>query len=125
MREHIQNAAIIVIENNLAIPSAVASAAVDIMITDVEAVLASRENERLHAVSPDEPLTHDELSYMLPRGDPALRNWLDLWIHRMKLTGELDRIRQKWLGASPLREGADLGLQKDSPAEAQFRLPLR
>jgi len=111
VREHIQNAAIIVIENNLAIPSAVASAEVDVMLTDnVEAVLASRENERLHAVSPDEPLTHDELAYMLPRGDPAFRNWLDLWIHQMKLTGELDRIHQKWLGASPPGNGVDLGL---------------
>ncbi len=116
VREHIQNAVIIVIENNLAIPNAVASAKVDVMITDnVEAVLAARENELLHAVSPDAPLTHDELSYMLPRGDPAFRNWLDLWIHRMKLTGELDRIRQKWLGAStppglPPRYGVDLGL---------------
>jgi len=110
VRKHIQNATIVVIENNLAIPSAVASAEVDVMLTDnVEAVLASRENERLHAVSPDEPLTHDELAYMLPRGDPAFRNWLDLWIHRMKLTGELDRIRQKWLGASSPGNGVDLG----------------
>ncbi|GMR24677.1 MAG: transporter substrate-binding domain-containing protein [Acidobacteriota bacterium] len=116
VRKHIRNAAIIVFENNLAIPSAVASAEVDVMLTDnVEAVLASRENERLHAVSPDEPLTRDELAYMLPRGDPAFRNWLDLWIHRMKLTGDLDRIRQKWLGASPSGSlppgnGVDLGL---------------
>ena len=111
VRKHIQNATIVVIENNLAIPNAVASAAVDVMLTDnVEAVLASRENDRLLAVSPDEPLTHDELAYMLPRGDPALRNWLDLWIHRMKLTGELDSIRQKWLGASSPGNGVDLGL---------------
>lgn len=111
VRKHIQNAAIVVIENNLAIPSAVASGEVDVMLTDnVEAVLASKGDERLLAVSPDEPLTHDELSYMLPRGDPAFRNWLDLWIHRMKLTGELDRIRQKWLGASSPGNGVDLGL---------------
>lgn len=111
VRSHIQNATIVVIENNLTIPSAVASAEVDVMLTDnVEAVLAARENERLLAVSPDEPLTHDELAYMLPRGDPAFRNWLDLWIHRMKLTGELDRIRQKWLGASSPGNGVNLSL---------------
>lgn len=112
VREHIKNAAIIVIENNLAIPGAVAAGDVDVMLTDnVEAVLVSRENDALYAVSPDAPLTHDELSYMLPRDDAALRDWLDLWVHRMKLTGELDRLREKWLGASPPRDGVDFGLR--------------
>lgn len=111
VRAHIRAAEIVVIEDNLSIPDAVADGRVDVMFTDnVEAVLASNENEQLHAVSPESPLTHDELSYMLPRDDPALRAWLDLWIHRMKLTGELERLRAKWLAASPPRDGVDLGL---------------
>ena len=126
VREHIQNATIIVIEDNLAIPSAVASAEVDVMLTDnVEAVLASRDDERLLAVSPDEPLTNDELAYMLPRGDPAFRNWLDLWIHRMKLTGDLDRIRpevargfiaREWSRARPGSSAAAAPPRPDSDA---------
>lgn len=104
VRERTRDAEIVIIENNLAIPAAVASGTVDVMITDnVEAVLASRENGALYAVSPDEPMTRDELSYVIPRGDQVFRNWLDLWLHRLELTGELDRLKDKWLGPeSPL-----------------------
>ena len=68
------------------------------MLTDnVEAVLVANRDPRLFAVSPDSPLTHDELSYMLPRDDAAFLDWVNLWLHQMALDGELERLREKWI----------------------------
>ena len=101
VRAHIRNATIVVIENNLEIPEAVARGKVDVMLTDnVEALLASGRDERLLAVSPESPLTHEELSYMLARDDPAFLDWVNLWLHQMKLSGELQRLRAKWIPSS-------------------------
>ena len=76
VRRTIERAEIVVIEDNLSIPEAVAAGRVDVMLTDnVEAVLVASRDPRLVAVSPDDPLTHDELSYMLPRDDDAFLNW--------------------------------------------------
>ncbi len=99
VRAHISKAEIVVIENNLAIPEAVATGRVDVMITDnVEAVLAARRDPRLHAVAPDRPLTSEELSYMIPRDDPVFLNWINLWLHQMELDGNLDSLRDRWTG---------------------------
>ena len=99
VRAYISKAEIVVIENNLAIPEAVATGGVDVMMTDnVEAVLAARRDPRLHAVAPDRPLTSEELSYMVPRDDPAFLNWINLWLHQMELDGELDRLRERSTG---------------------------
>jgi cyclohexadienyl dehydratase len=64
----------------------------------VEAVLAARKDPRLHAVAPDRPLTTEELSYMIPRDDPAFLNWINLWLHQMKASGKLERLRKRWTG---------------------------
>ncbi len=101
VREHIENAEIVVIEDNLSIPEAVASGRVDVMLTDnVEAVLVAALDPRLVAVSPDSPLTREELSYMLPRDDPAFLDWVNLWLHQMTLGRELERLREKWMTAA-------------------------
>ena len=34
---------------------------------------------------------------MVPRDDPAFLNWINLWLHQMKLDGELDRLRERWI----------------------------
>ena len=105
VRGHIHAAEIVVIEDNLSIPDAVATGRVDVMLTDnVEAVLVANQDSRLLAVLPDSPLSHDELGYMLPRDDPAFLNWVNLWVHRMALNGEFERLREKWIdgvSASP------------------------
>ncbi len=102
VRGHIHAAEIVVIEDNLSIPDAVATGRVDVMLTDnVEAVLVANQDSRLFAVLPDSPLSHDELSYMLPPRDSIFLNWVNLWLHQLRLTGELDRLRERWIsGAS-------------------------
>ena len=84
------------------------------MLTDnVEAVLVANEDPRLFAVQPDSPLSRDELGYMLPRDDPAFLNWVNLWVHRMVLNGEFERLREKWIdGASASRgQGSENSLE--------------
>ena len=114
VRERINTADIVVIEDNLSIPDAVAEGRVDVMLTDnVEAVLVANEDPRLFAVQPDSPLSRDELGYMLPRDDPAFLNWVNLWVHRMVLNGEFERLREKWIdGASASRgQGSENSLE--------------
>jgi cyclohexadienyl dehydratase len=101
VRGHIHAAEIVVIEDNLSIPDAVATGRVDVMLTDnVEAVLVANQDSRLFAVLPDSPLSHDELSYMLPAHDATFLNWVNLWLHQMRLTGELDRLRERWISGA-------------------------
>ncbi len=115
VRARIENAEIVVIEDNLSIPDAVASGRVDVMLTDnVEAVLVAAQDPRLVAVSPDSPLTHEELSYMLPRDDPAFLDWVNLWLHQMTLNRELERLREKWMTAAAARSG-----RRDSSAPTE------
>jgi ABC-type amino acid transport substrate-binding protein len=35
---------------------------------------------------------------MIPRDDPAFLNWINLWLHQMKASGELERLRKRWTG---------------------------
>ncbi|HBO89126.1 MAG TPA: cyclohexadienyl dehydratase [Acidobacteria bacterium] len=101
VRGHIHAAEIVVIEDNLSIPDAVATGRVDVMLTDnVEAVLVANQDSRLFAVLPDSPLSHDELSYMLPAHDATFLNWVNLWLHQMRLTGELDRLGERWISGA-------------------------
>ena len=103
VRASITRAQIVVIEDNLSIPDAVATGRVDVMVTDnVEAVLVASQDPRLAAVRPEAPLTREELSYMLPRDDEAFLNRVDAWLRQMRLDGELDRLRERWMtGAAP------------------------
>ncbi|HJO37476.1 MAG TPA: transporter substrate-binding domain-containing protein [Vicinamibacterales bacterium] len=108
VRVRITRATIVVIEDNLSIPDAVATGRVDVMVTDnVEAVLVAGEDPRLAAVSPDTPFTREALSYLLPRGDSALLERVNLWLRRMTATGELDRLRERWM-TDPASSGAAL-----------------
>ncbi len=38
-----------------------------------------------------------EMAWLLPRGDPALKAWMDQWFHLAKAGGDYDRITGKWL----------------------------
>ncbi len=85
---------------------------------NVEAVLVAALDPRLVAVSPDSPLTHEELSYMLPRDDPAFLAWVNLWLHQMTLGGELERLREKWMTAASSRSAGVAIVRPPSPPEA-------
>jgi len=61
---------------------------------------AARLQQRLHpelcAIHPDQPFDFSELAYLLPR-DPALKAWVDTWLHISAETGEQARLLAKWL----------------------------
>jgi len=97
LRATIKNANIVMIENNLEIPSHIISGKVDVMITDnVEAMLVASHSEKLIAVSPKQTFTHNDFGYMLARDDFAFLNWMNLWMHQMKEKGEFDKLKLKW-----------------------------
>jgi ABC-type amino acid transport substrate-binding protein len=50
-------------------------------------------------VSPDEPLTREDIGYMTVRDDQPFMNWLNLWLYQMQQKGTLDALRSKWIGA--------------------------
>ncbi|MDZ7759124.1 MAG: transporter substrate-binding domain-containing protein [Desulfovermiculus sp.] len=95
---NIQHAEVVVIPKSLDIPDKIAAGEVDVMITDnVEAMLVAAKRPEFFAVSPDNPFTRDDFGYMLPREDPALLNWLNLWIHQMHEKGNFDDLKEKWI----------------------------
>lgn len=98
VKAHIKNAQIVVIPKNLDIPAKIAAGEVDVMITDnVEAMLVAAHNDKLYAVSPDKTLTRDDFGYMVPRDDQPFLNWMNLFIHQMKVKGEFAKLKQKWI----------------------------
>src|SRR5881394_3067538 len=70
----------------------------DVMISEsVETIVQQKLRPGLCAVNPDKPLQYGEMAWLLPRGDPALKAWIDQWFHLAKAGGEYDRITGKWL----------------------------
>ena len=96
-RANLKQAEIVVFPNNAAIFDELAGSRADVMITDaVEARLQQRLHPELCAVHPDQPFDFSELAYLLPR-DPALKAWVDQWLHIQLETGEQKRLLAKWL----------------------------
>ena len=97
VRTHIQTAKIILVDDNLAIPSLIADRRADVMLTDnVEAILAAREDPRLVAVSADRPWTSESLGLMTNRDDQAFLNWLNLFLNQAEADGRLPALREKY-----------------------------
>ena len=96
-RANIKQAEIIVFPNNAAIFDEIGAGHADVMMTDaVETRLQQRLHPGLCAVHPDQPFNISELAYMLPR-DPALKAWVDQWLHMEDETGERQKLLAKWL----------------------------
>ena len=96
-RANLKQAEIVVFPNNAAIFDELVANHADVMLTDaVEARLQQRLHPELCAVHPDQPFDFSELAYLLPR-DPALKAWVDQWLHIQSETGEQKRLLAKWL----------------------------
>ncbi|MGE0491410.1 MAG: transporter substrate-binding domain-containing protein [Vulcanimicrobiota bacterium] len=96
-RAHLKKATIVVFEDNLSIPEAIATGKADVMFTDnIEARLVARRDQRLAAIRPDAPLTRETLGWMAPRDDQAFLNWLNLFLEQTELEGELERVKSVW-----------------------------
>jgi cyclohexadienyl dehydratase len=95
---NIKQATVVVIEKNLSIPEKIVAGEVDVMITDnVEAMIVSKQEPRLHAVDPENTYTKDDFGYLLPRDDQPWINYVNLWLDLAKLKGDLARLQQKWI----------------------------
>lgn len=96
-RANVKQAELIVFPNNAAIFDELVANHADVMMTDaVETRLQQRLHPELCAVHPDRPFNFSELAYLLPR-DPALKAWVDQWLHIQAETGERQHLLAKWL----------------------------
>lgn len=96
-RANLHRADIVVFPNNAAIFDELVAGHADLMLTDaVETRLQQKLHPELCAIHPDAPFDFAELAYLLPR-DPALKAYVDLWLHLQNETGETRRVMAKWL----------------------------
>jgi len=96
-RANLKQAEIVVFPNNATIFDELVANHADVMMTDaVETRLQHRLHPELCAVHPDQPFDFSELAYLLPR-DPALKAWVDQWLHIQSETGEQQTLLAKWL----------------------------
>ena len=97
-RANFKQAKIIIFNDNTTIFDEILKGNADVMISEsVEAIVQQKLRPGLCAVNPDKPLQYGEMAWLLPRGDPALKAWIDQWFHLAKAGGEYDRITGKWL----------------------------
>ncbi len=95
---HLHHAQIAVQPDNTKIFDALADGAADVMITDAS---EARLQEKLHpgalcAIHPGQPFDFAEKAYWMPP-DPALKAFVDQWLHIEKETGPFDALEAKWL----------------------------
>ncbi|MDT8911106.1 transporter substrate-binding domain-containing protein [Amycolatopsis sp. PS_44_ISF1] len=71
----------------------------DLMITDAsETRWQARQHPQLCAVHPDQPFTHEEKAYLLPRGEDGFRRFVDQWLADVREDGTHARAARSWLG---------------------------
>jgi cyclohexadienyl dehydratase len=97
-RARLHAAEIIVYPDNLTIFDELASGRADLMITDAS---ETRFQQKLHpgvlcAVHPDRPFDFAEKAYWMAP-DPALKAFVDQWLHQTIEQGAFDRLYAKWL----------------------------
>nr|6WUP_A Chain A, Ancestral cyclohexadienyl dehydratase, AncCDT-5 [synthetic construct] len=97
-RAHLKQAQITVYPDNVTIFQEIVAGRADVMMTDA---VETRYQQKLHpglcAVHVDKPFTHSEKAYLLPRGDPAFKAYVDQWLHQAMQSGTYQRIFDKWL----------------------------
>jgi cyclohexadienyl dehydratase len=97
-RALLHSAEIIVYPDNLSIFDELVKGRADVMITDAS---ETRFQQKLHpgvlcAVHPDRPFDFAEKAYWMAP-DPALKAFVDQWLHRAIEDGEFDRLYANWL----------------------------
>jgi cyclohexadienyl dehydratase len=97
-RARLHEAEVVVHADNTTIFDSLAGGEADVMITDAS---ETRLQAKLHpgalcAVHPDAPFDFAEKAYWMAQ-DPALKAFVDQWLHIMKENGQFDAIAAKWL----------------------------
>jgi cyclohexadienyl dehydratase len=96
-RAHFHSAQIAVYDDNLTIFDEIAKGAADVMITDAS---ETRFQQKLHAnvlcaIHPDKPFDFAEKAYWMAP-DPALKAFVDQWLHLSMENGSFAAIYAKW-----------------------------
>ena len=96
-RARLHAAEIVVYPDNLTIFDQLAAGRADLMITDAS---ETRFQAKLHpgvlcAIHPDQPYDFAEKAYWMAP-DPALKAFVDQWLHLAKEDGDFDALYAKW-----------------------------
>jgi cyclohexadienyl dehydratase len=98
VRANLPNAKVIVYNDNVTIFDQILQGKADVMISEsVETIVQQKSKPGLCAINPDKPLQYGEMSFLLPRGDVAMKAFFDTWLHLSKESGEYKRILAKWV----------------------------
>lgn len=98
VRANLPQAKVVVYQDNVTIFDEILKGNADVMISEsVETLVQQKLRPGLCAVNPDKPLQYGEMAYLLPRGDVAMKAWIDTWLHLAKESSEYGRIVDKWL----------------------------
>jgi len=96
-RANFKSAKIVIYNDNTTIFDEILKGNADVMISEsVETLTQQKAHPGLCAVNPDRPLQYGEMAYLLPRGDVAMKEWVDTWLHLSKASGEYDRLLANW-----------------------------
>lgn len=75
----------------------------DAMLTDYPMCMAAvSNNPDAGFVATFSTLTYEPISIAMPGNDPLFMNWTDNFVERLKATGTIDGLLQKWLGKPTL-----------------------
>ena len=123
-RARAPHATLVVHADNVTIFDRIVAGQADVMITDaIEARLQQRLHPTLCAIHPDAPFDFSEKAVLLPR-DPALKAYVDQWLHQAIETGAFARANEQWLaypwGIESLRALIDARLLL-APDVAQYK----
>jgi len=123
-RAHAPHATLTVHADNVTIFDRIVAGQADVMVTDaIETRLQQRLHPTLCAIHPDAPFDFSEKAVLLPR-DPALKAYVDQWLHQEIETGAFARVNEQWLaypwGIESLRALIDARLLL-APDVAQYK----
>src|SRR5258708_236332 len=97
-RANFKQAKILIFNDNTTIFDEILKGNADVMISEsVETIVQAKLRPGLCAVNPDKPLQYGEMAFLIPRGDPTFKAWVDQWLHLPPATPDYDPPVPLWL----------------------------
>jgi len=97
-RANYKQASLMLHPDNVTIFQQIIENKADVMVTDTsETLWQAKQHPELCPVPMEKPLQYAEKAYMLPRADVAFKEYVDTWMHLLKMTGGYDQIVNSWL----------------------------
>jgi cyclohexadienyl dehydratase len=96
-RAHLHAARLMIYPDNLTIFDQIVGGEADVMITDASETRFQQKSHPgvLCAIHPDKPFDFAEKAYWMPP-DPALKGFVDQWLHLSMENGAFAAIQAKW-----------------------------